>query len=270
MSVSQMRAEDRLDRASNWSPWKTRITFTLEDLELWDIVHAPIVLPPVTAPVLVAEFRKRNNKAKRTICDGVRDHVIPHLTGKDYAFEMWESLCKLYQSPNQNQKMVLQDRLRSIQMLDSESVTSFLGRFTQIRDELAAVGEIVDPDFMVRTTLNNFTKPWGPFVRGIVAREVMPTWERLWDDFVQEETRLTSESSGQQRITQGDEDLALWTKGKKKTDRGARQGPKGGAKPQQSGGGKERDMSTVRCFACGEMGHYAGQCPKKKKKKQAR
>jgi hypothetical protein len=80
--------------------------------------------------------------------------------------------------------------------------------------------------------------------------------------------RLTSESSGQQQITQGDEDLALWTKGKKKTGRGARQGPKGGAKPQQSGGGKERDMSTVRCFACGEMGHYAGQCPKKKKKKQ--
>jgi hypothetical protein len=95
----------------------------------------------------------------------------------------------------------------------------------------------------------------------------MPTWERLWDDFVQEETRLTSESSGQQRITQCDEDLALWTKGKKKTDRGARQGLKEGAKPQQSGGGQERDMSTVRCFACGEMGHYAGQCPKKKKKK---
>jgi hypothetical protein len=27
-------------------------------------------------------------------------------------------------------------------------------------------------------------------------------------------------------------------------------------------------MSTVRCFDCGEMGHYARQCPKKKKKKQ--
>jgi hypothetical protein len=50
----------------------------------------------------------------------------------------------------------------------------------------------------------------------------MPTWERLWDDFVQEETRLTLESSGQQRIIQGDEDLALWTKSKKKTDRGVR------------------------------------------------
>jgi hypothetical protein len=129
-------------------------------------------------------------------------------------------------------------------MLDSESVSSLLGRFTEIRDELAVVGEIVDPGFMVRTALNSFSKPWGPLVRGIVAREVMPTWERLWDNFVQEETRLTSESLGQQRITKGDEDLALWTKGKKKTDRGAKQCPNGGVRPQLSGGGQERDMST--------------------------
>jgi hypothetical protein len=93
--------------------------------------------------------------------------------------------------------MVLQDRLRSIQMLDFESVTSFLGRFIEIRDELVVVGEIMDPGFMVRPALNNFSKPWGPFVRDIVSREIMPTWERLWDDFVQEETRLTSETSRQ-------------------------------------------------------------------------
>jgi len=99
-------------------------------------------------------------------------------------------------------------------------VTSFPGRYTQIRDDLGAVGEVVDTDSMVRTALNNFTKPWGPFVRGIVAREIMPTWERLWDDFIQEETRLTSETSRQQQTLQGDEDLALWTKGKKKTGKG--------------------------------------------------
>jgi hypothetical protein len=81
-----------------------------------------------------------------------------------------------------------------------------------------AVGEVVDPNSMARTTLNNFTKPWGPFVCDIVAREVMPTWERIWDDFVQEETRLVAEASGQQQqSSQGDEDLALWKKGKKKT-----------------------------------------------------
>jgi hypothetical protein len=60
-------------------------------------------------------------------------------------------------------------------MLKNESMTSILGRYTQIRDELGAVGEVVDPNSMVRTTMNNFTKPWGPFVHGIVARDVMPT-----------------------------------------------------------------------------------------------
>jgi hypothetical protein len=278
MSASQMRVEDRLAGASNWSPWKARMIFVLEDLELWDIVEAVVPPIPVTAPVLVAEFRKRNNKAKRTICDAVRDHIIPHLTGKTCAYEMWASLCKLYESSNENRKMVLHDRLRGIRMLKDESVTSFLGRYTQIRDELGAVGEVVDPNSLVRQAMNSFTKPWGPFVRGIVAREVMPTWERMWDDFVQEEIRLAAEASGQrqQQIGQGEEDLALWTKGKKKAGRGGRQGPKFGAPPQGSGGGEsssgqgsgqKRDMSKVKCFVCKKFGHYAGQCPNRKKKK---
>jgi hypothetical protein len=82
----------------------------------------------------------------------------------------------------------------------------------------------VDPNSLVRQAMNSFTKPWGPFVRGIVAKEVMPTWERMWDDFVQEEIRLVAEASGQQQqqTGRGDEDLALWTKGKKKADHGSR------------------------------------------------
>jgi hypothetical protein len=41
----------------------------------------------------------------------------------------------------------------------------------------------------VRTTLNGFSKQWVVFVEDSVAREKLPNWERLWDDFVQEETR---------------------------------------------------------------------------------
>jgi hypothetical protein len=148
---------------------------------------------------LGGRVQERNNKAKRTICDVVRDHIIPHLMGKTYAYEMWASLCKLYESSNENQKMVLHDRLRGIRMLKDESVTSFLGRYTQIRDDLGAVREVVDPNSLVRQAMNSFTKPWGPFIRGIVAREVTPTWERMWDDFIQEEIRLVVEASGQRQ-----------------------------------------------------------------------
>ena len=49
-----------------------------------------------------------------------------------------------------------------------------------------------DADFntdIVRTTLNGVSKTWHMFVQAIVGRERLPDWDRLWDDFVQEETR---------------------------------------------------------------------------------
>ena len=53
-----------------------------------------------------------------------------------------------------------------------------------MRDELAAVGEVVYGTELVRTTVNRVAKPWDVFVEAIVARENLPSWNRLWDDFV--------------------------------------------------------------------------------------
>jgi hypothetical protein len=73
-----------------------------------------VVLPPVTTPLLVVEFGKTDIKAKRTIIDAVKDHIIPHVFGKVFSYEMWTSLCKRYWISNQNRLMVLQEKLRSI------------------------------------------------------------------------------------------------------------------------------------------------------------
>ena len=69
-------------------------------------------------------------------------------------------------------------------MARGESVTSYLTRVSQVKDELGAVGEIVDDSELIQIALNDFSKSWESFVRGIVARENMLGWERLWDDFV--------------------------------------------------------------------------------------
>jgi hypothetical protein len=52
--------------------------------------------------------------------------------------------------------------------------------------------------------------------------------------------RLLDKQQQQQQTVSGDENLALWTKGKKKTGRGGRQGPKFGAPPQGGESSKQQ------------------------------
>jgi hypothetical protein len=64
MSASQMRVEDRLAGASNWSPWKPRIVFVLEDLELWDIVEAPVASSSCYCFHLVSRVQEEEQEGK--------------------------------------------------------------------------------------------------------------------------------------------------------------------------------------------------------------
>ena len=114
--------------------------------------------------------------------------MIPHISSKTRAYQMWDALTSLFQSSNENRKMVLREKLKSIKMAKVEGVIPYLTRISQVRDELAAVGEVVPGLDLVRTALNWVAKPWAVFVEAIVAGENLPTWDRIWNDFVQEET----------------------------------------------------------------------------------
>ena len=122
---------------------------------------------------------KKDIKARRIILDAVKDHVIPHISSKTHSYQMWDALTSLFQSSNENRKMVLREKLKSIKMAKAEGVTSYFTRFTQVRDELAVVGEVVDNSELVRLVLNGVPKPWVVFVEAIVARENMPSCDHL-------------------------------------------------------------------------------------------
>jgi hypothetical protein len=196
-------------------------------------------------------------KSRCIILDGVKDHLIPHLSGKTTARDMWEALKSLFQSKNENHKMVLREKLRDTKMTGSDMVTTYLTQIRQVRDELAAVGETMIDSELVRMTLKGFMKEWTSFIKGIMARENLPDWSRLWDDFIQEELRDEELNGG--RHKNDDENLAL-----------ASQEKKGKFKKISSGEStsqddKKKDMRKVKCFACHKFGNYAGKCPNKKK-----
>ena len=135
-----------------------RIVILLRGNDLWDeefnnTTTHPIVIPSAaTDAVAHAAFVKKDIKAMRIILD-VKDHVIPHISGKDHAHEMWSALTGLFQSTNEKRKMVLREKLKNIKMVKGEMCMTYLTRISHVRDELAAVGEAIKNPELVRIAL---------------------------------------------------------------------------------------------------------------------
>jgi hypothetical protein len=146
----------------------------------------------------------KKNDYNYTIIDSPPLSVIQH-----------DALKNLFEVKNENRKMSLKDKLHDSKMGKGETVSSYLTRVSQVKDELAAVREVILDLELVRIALKDLTKEWEVSLKCVVGREHLPYWSRLWDNFTQEEIREGSQSSGK-KIDGVDENVALTAKRKKK------------------------------------------------------
>ena len=124
--------------------------------------------------------------------EGVRDHIVSNLYGKDSPFLNWKSLTDLFQSKSDQRKLALKDKLRNIKMEKGDNMPKYLTKFTQCRDELGSVGVTIDDEDLVSLALLGLPKSWHSYQDSVNGREKLPGWERLWSDLVQEEIRRST------------------------------------------------------------------------------
>ena len=93
--------------------------------KIWNYVGS-VVLVPTTDLVALDLHEVKEAKAKSIILDGVKDHLIPHLSEKKTTKEMWDALKNLFEAKNENRKMALKDKLHDTKMGKEESVSSYL------------------------------------------------------------------------------------------------------------------------------------------------
>ena len=132
-------------------------------------------------------------------------------------------------------------------MRKGERIVSFLSRIQEIHDQLALVGSTPSPTAMVRLALNAVTNDWQVFFQSILGRATLPGWVEMWAALQQEELRrdlvkckLDSNSGSGSKVKQEEEEnVAL------------------ASKRQQEQWRHKKDISKIKCFKCGEPGHYA-------------
>ena len=61
----------------------------------------------------------------------------------------------------------------------------YFTRVAQIKDQLEAIGDMVEEVEVVMTTLNGLPRYWEAFIQGIYSRINLTKFQMLWEEFVQ-------------------------------------------------------------------------------------
>jgi hypothetical protein len=128
-----MKSENKLDGASNFRAWKTRIDLILAKNKVLDIVKGKIVKPEFEEgkekePQNVAameKFKDGDINAMSIIVDSIKDHLIPYISHLDSSKKMYDALTNLFSVRNIGQVMSLKNELRDMKMNDDDNITSY-------------------------------------------------------------------------------------------------------------------------------------------------
>jgi hypothetical protein len=83
-------------------------------------------------------------RAKRIIADSIKDHSIPQVASENTQKEMFDSLTRLYEGRNINQKMNLRTQLKNTKMQKGEKIHEYFSRISQFKEQLEAIGDALD------------------------------------------------------------------------------------------------------------------------------
>jgi len=264
LADTYLNENNKLD-GSNYANWKFKMQTLMEGLGVWTIAKGGEDKPDATAGATaasIADWDKRENKAKVLLRMSVKDSLIPHIRDCQTSKATWTTLKELYETTNTNRILSLKSKLLSVKMESNESVCTFISRIKDLKDKLGDIGEKVPNTDLVTLTLNGMPEEYQMFITGIAARATAPTFEELTGILIQEEERRSN-------LKPQNQDLALWSKKKflkNKQGEGSRGG--GGSFKRKPAPmpfqGTSSNRNESKCFYCGRSGHIARDCYKRK------
>jgi hypothetical protein len=99
-----MKSKNKLEGASNFKAWKTRIDLILAKNKVLDIVKGKIVEPQFEKGkekepqnfAVMEKFKNNDINAMSIILDSIKDHLIPYISYLDSSKKMYDALTKLF------------------------------------------------------------------------------------------------------------------------------------------------------------------------------
>ena len=156
MAFNGLILEYALDGSLNYIALKDCMEEILEDSGLKDFIDQEVCKP--TDATQLAKWKTCVARARRILLEGVQDHIVSTLHGKETPFSTWKTFKYLYQNCSNQRKLALKDKLCKIKCEKRNTISTYINKVTTCRDELGSVGITTADDDMVSLALLGLPK----------------------------------------------------------------------------------------------------------------
>ena len=125
----------------------------LEGNGVKDFINTDISQPLATNDQLFDAWKKNVANKRRIMLEGVRDHIVSNLHGKETPYAMWKALIYFFQNNSEHKKLDLKENPIRIKMEEGDIIPKYLTKFTQCQHVRSVDVTIVEDDLVSLTLL---------------------------------------------------------------------------------------------------------------------
>jgi hypothetical protein len=237
---------------TNYSAWAMRMKYLMRVHGAWGAVD------PERSSKEAADGGKEE-MAMTIISQGIDDETLLRVAEKETAADVWAALRSMYVGAERVREARIQS-LRSdfdaLKMSYAESVDDFAAKFTTLVGRIRELGDPMEEKYVVKKLLRAVSKKYINIASsiGLFCDVNKMSMEEVIGSLKAHEELLKGQEED------GGEEQLLMASGHGST--------RGRGRGRGRGGGR-RDKSEVECYHCHELGHFAWECPEKKKDEKA-
>lgn len=246
--MNALSSIDKLN-SENYATWSIQIKSLLITLDLWSVIQDQVP----TAADKKAVWDVIDQKALATINLSVRPSELIHIKNCNNAKTAWNTLENLYRANTACRKVNLFKNLVRFKIRPAEKITTQVGEFCGIIDDLKSIGIELNEDFVSVLLLCSLPEEMENFVVAVESQDKLPKIEQLISKVLEEERRQGDKGNVEERV------FAINTKNEKFTKYSNNKYHRKNNNRYENKD-HHKNSSNIKCFKCGHKGHIRSQC----------